>query len=188
MAGPTTKFWTAVAEKFWLAFLISGLSLLVIGSTGKIPWLNLDVANVYFQIVLIVVGMVLVAGGLYFAKHQPPKPEPTKTNKQGKPAIDVASHEITVKAPKWGEARTSPVIISGSIKKKLPNGYRLWLINKGTQNGHPAYWPQDPADINDKGSWTLKYQPRNFKEGDERRKFFYRWRRWTASNRLLSPS
>jgi hypothetical protein len=170
---PGGRFWTAVADKLWLAFLVSGLGLLLIGSVGKVPWFNLDVVNIYFQIILVAAGVMLLLGGIYFGKYQPPKPEPARPTRQGKTAIDAALYEITIKSPKWGQELSPPVSISGTMKKKLPDGYELWLINTGTQNGQPAYWPQDFAVINNNGGWTLKYRPREFHLGEERRMNLY---------------
>jgi hypothetical protein len=76
-------------------------------------------------------------------------------------------YAVTLESPKSDEV-TVPVLISGTLKKKLPSYLHLWLISHGAEHGIVAFWPQTEAILTDR-KWTVTYGPREFKNLESRR-------------------
>jgi hypothetical protein len=148
----------------WRACLFAGLLLLILATTGTVfnTSLRLEHAELIYPIFLI--GTLLTLIPVLVVLRETRRPELAETIDNRATAKDYA---VTVESPKNKEVQV-PLLLSGTLKKKLPSNLRLWLINHGTENGVAAFWPQSEASLIGR-KWTVTYEPREFKNLDPRR-------------------
>jgi hypothetical protein len=141
----------------WRACLFAGLLLLILAATGTVfnTSLRLEHPELLYPIFGIGALLTFVPAAVVFLDAR--RPELGATIKDTSIAKDYAA---TIESPKDQEV-IIPVIIAGTLKKKLPNHLHLWLINHGTENGIVAFWPHTEAVPTEK-KWTVTYNPREF--------------------------
>jgi hypothetical protein len=167
------RYFSAVIERFWLAFLVAGLASLYVGALGKSPYSGDVLSNNYAGPVLMVVGILLIAASIFFIVTKElatPKPEATDLKA---PAISADKYGVKIKKPRTTNTVMPPVEITGGMTKNLPAELQLWLVNHGGRDGNDEYWPQNRVLVPTDGNWVHQYHTRNFKEGDQRELQFY---------------
>jgi hypothetical protein len=167
------RYFSAVIERFWLAFLVAGLASVYVGALGKSPYSGDALSNNYSGPVLMVVGILLIVASIFFIVKKElaqPKPDPVDLKL---PSIDADDYDLRIKKPGSNNTLISPIEITGTIAKRLPDGLELWLVNHGRREGQDEYWLQDKVFIPADRSWTYRYTAYGFKEGDTRELQFY---------------
>jgi hypothetical protein len=153
----------------WKACLAVGLLLVVLAVTNGIWKTELRVENPEFLVATFIVGIfLLVVPAVVAALEAWSKFFPRNVAN----IATLEDFKITVKTPE-PEARLQPPIkITGSINKKLPTGYELWLINEGSTG---EYFPQHSITIDSDNwrSWNTMYAPDNFADNDVRNFRFF---------------
>jgi hypothetical protein len=141
-----------MSEKSWLACLVAGIFLTVLGSTG-IPQLGLVISDFDFKIVVTLIGLLLIAWApiLIWLERRPTTPQSSIPDRK--------TYSVVITEPKRTEALTGSITFKGTIKKKLPHGWELWLLNQGEQKGDKAFWPQDSVKFNGKDG-KVTYRPK----------------------------
>jgi hypothetical protein len=149
----------------WGAFFYAG-SVFVIAAVTGIFSFEREITPVNQQLVipLFLLGTALLAFTA-FREREENKPPPPETG----PGLDVKAIGISIEQPDQGKKLPSPIIIKGKVKKPLPKGTELWLINLGRQTGRDAFWPQERVAVQPDKSWTVSYTPANYADGDVRR-------------------
>jgi hypothetical protein len=91
------RYFSAVIERFWLAFLVAGLASLYVGALGKSPYSGDVLSNNYSGPVLMAVGILLIASSIFFIVKKelaPPMPDPADLKL---PAIDADEYGLKIK-------------------------------------------------------------------------------------------
>ena len=168
------SIWRSIAERFWLACLVTAIFFLIVGATGTVPFVSQAVANVYFQVLLLIIGLLMLGFSLYAGvtatEVDPGRKQTTEPRSNN---INPKTYGIVIVAPKEGIKITPPVKIQGTIKAKLAD-LELWLVNVGEADGADAYWPQRQVHPEKNNKWSVTYTPPpGFGDGDRRRLRLY---------------
>jgi hypothetical protein len=173
------KFWSTLIERAWAVFLVAGLALLFVGVFGRSPYGDFGGAADIFRLPLVILGAVIILAsfGLVAAAQLWPASAPmseASIKKPVRPAFNPWEYGVQVKQPKKdNEIVHPPVKISGTVKKTLPKDYKLWMVGIGGKTEAPEYWPHREVDILANKTWEFDYEPKNFKENEQRRLQLY---------------
>jgi hypothetical protein len=158
-----------LTESAWRACFWAGLILIVLAACGRLLVIaDAKVVNPEFLIPIFVLGTILLLVTAFVALTEARGTTPTGAPS---PAIAKKDYVATVDSP-TNKTVPIPVLIAGTLKRTLPDGFQLWLVNHGTENGHAAFWPQTEAKVVGK-RWSVTYEPREFEHLSTRRLQMY---------------
>ena len=160
-----TPPWSGPIQTAWKACFWVGATLVILAVTGGIWRTDLKVANPQFLLPTLMVGIgllfvpavvaILEAWGSFSSTTTNTAPVPTGVR-------------ITVEEPLPDKKYAPPVQLTGTINKKLPEGFKLWLINEG--GSATEVFPQGEVVVQRDNwrNWNAEYSPRIFADGDKR--------------------
>jgi len=160
-----TPPWSGAIQTAWKACFWLGSTLVLLAVTGGIWKTDLKVANPEYLLPTFCVGIGLLVVPAFVAVWEALKSHSSRTI-PNVPAL--TAFKVAFKEPKPDEKHTPPIKFSGTINKKLPEGFKLWLINEGSVSSER--WPQDEARIQSDNwkNWSVEYRPANFSDNDGR--------------------
>lgn len=114
-----------MAETVWLAFVVVGMVLLVLGS-GAVQLSSFSFKPSGTQgPVLVAVGCVIFAVGVFLAWW----------SMRGVRALSATRYKVDFESPAASDgAAAEHVTIAGTLSRALPNGYELWLMRSWAAN------------------------------------------------------
>src|SRR5262249_52809157 len=93
------KFINEILSRYPLTFLAVGCVFVLVGVTGAVPFLNLNVQNEIHQLVLLVFGLLLVAGAFGFAAKDWFWPHPPLDPRTHQSKINPQAYGVKVDPP-----------------------------------------------------------------------------------------
>ncbi|MGO8914545.1 MAG: hypothetical protein ACLQJR_01395 [Stellaceae bacterium] len=176
MAQVSPSLVRAVTDKVGIACLIAALLLLACGATGQVPGFA-PIKEPIFQWLLIVLGALLLVPSVALLVME----------LRAKPASPSSSPSVVPDPEKLGFAITEPKIdapqretinFAGTLKRRPPKGFEIWLILMEGQPGSAInYWPYRPLHISSPRKkqvrWSVTYVAKPKKPSERRRLHFY---------------
>jgi hypothetical protein len=174
------KLWKIIAERGWVGFGLLGFALVLLGASGKIPFIGEIPDHITQQVLLYFgLGLILFAAVSWFTRpHEAIEPSVQAKQVAGlinNFAKNKQAYAIKITNPKTtgdGLTLTPPVTIAGNLKRLPPAGMKVWVFSEGNAHGDTVYWPQDSLNFH-KFSWSLLYSTGKFSDGDTRTLRFY---------------
>jgi hypothetical protein len=169
------KLWAALTSSRWGAFLAAGLLILLLVMTGQVFKTNLKLSAPELIYPGFFLAVALIIAGVVFAFLESTK-EPSKgNNPRAAQVIAAKKYSVDFVQPQANSRLYPPLTLKGTIRPAtLPDGWKLWLFNEGTQNGFVAFWPQEEAIKAGKGVWEVEYMPTPiYRDGDRRKLHIY---------------
>jgi hypothetical protein len=158
-----TPPWSGPVQTAWKACFWIGSTLVLLAITGGIWKTDLKVANPEFLLPAFIVGVCLLSVPAAVSILEAWR---SSTHKEAAAPMP-GNLKVTVKEPKPNTKHPPPVLLAGTINKKLPEGLKLWLVNVGTGTGR---WPQGEVTLESDNwrNWSVVYRPGNFEDNEPR--------------------
>jgi hypothetical protein len=159
-----TPPWSGPIQTAWKACFWLGSTLVLLSVTGGIWKTDLKVANPEFLLPTFCTGIVLLLVPAFVAVLEALKSHSSKTIAT---APVLSGFKVAFKEPQPDQKHAPPIKLKGTINKKLPEGFKLWLVNEGSGSER---WPQDEARVllDSWRNWSVEYRPANFSDNDGR--------------------
>jgi hypothetical protein len=156
-------------EKPWRACLAASFLFLIVAATGEVIFTGMKTNADFKWIFVAMSALCIVLAVLAYWRESGSNEQPVASN--AKPKINPKTYNVVISKPEFGKKLKPPVILTGKMSRKLPQGVQLWLFSEGGIPKSKKHYPNREATIdpNREREWSIKYKPgHKFEDGQSR--------------------